>query len=412
MVYSLDRFGRTLIGALEIIERLHAEDKVFASVSDSFDITSDTGRLVLKIMLSLAEFERDRIKTRWRDAKNNAVLNRNVHISATPPYGYRRKELVNAKGNGYLGKLIIHPDEGPIVADIFERRAVGESYGSITRWLESTDAPSARGGGWNISTVQGIVANNVYLGIARGGLIGTPTNPDAHDPLTDPATWHAAQRAVAPRRASAKGTTHPALAAGLVRCATCRFTTSVTPNKGGSFNADGTGDFNYLCDRPWRGGGCERPATIGAATRMNGAPTVDEVIAERVLARLDTEPVGFREVDTLGEDLQALEEEWIAAHARADECSLDFDLEEQIGHDRWLKRSAALNQLAEEKLRALSEERHRVERRYPSAAPPASSLTTGATGASRPMRNAASSRAWSRWCSCASPRTGRSGRAG
>ena len=91
---------------------------------------------------------------------------------------------------------------------------------------------------------------------------------------------------------------------------------------------------------------------------MNGAPTIDDVIAERVLARLDTEPVGFREVDTLGEDLQALEEEWIAAHARADECSLDFDLEEQIGHDRWVKRCAALNQLAEEKLRALAEERH------------------------------------------------------
>ena len=139
VVYSLDRFGRTLIGALEIIERLHAEGKVFASVSDSFDITSDTGRLVLKIMLSLAEFERDRIKTRWRDAqKSNAVLKRNVHISATPRTEFRREELADTKGAVFLGKLIIHPDEGPVVTDIIEHRAVGESYGSIVRWLEET----------------------------------------------------------------------------------------------------------------------------------------------------------------------------------------------------------------------------------------------------------------------------------
>src|SRR5262249_52920439 len=40
VVYRLDRFGRTLRGALELIDRIQQQEALFASVSDGFDITT------------------------------------------------------------------------------------------------------------------------------------------------------------------------------------------------------------------------------------------------------------------------------------------------------------------------------------------------------------------------------------
>src|SRR6516162_1585560 len=42
VVFRLDRFGRTLVGALALIEQIHERDGLFASVSDGFDITQET----------------------------------------------------------------------------------------------------------------------------------------------------------------------------------------------------------------------------------------------------------------------------------------------------------------------------------------------------------------------------------
>ena len=41
-------------------------------------------------MLSFAEFERDRIRTRWDDAQRNAVA-RGIHGGAQPPAGYGKR---------------------------------------------------------------------------------------------------------------------------------------------------------------------------------------------------------------------------------------------------------------------------------------------------------------------------------
>ena len=84
VVYRLDRFGRTLVGSLDLIDRIRNAGALFASVSDSFDITTETGRLVLNIMLSIAQYERERIGTNWRKARTRAV-GRGLHISGTLP---------------------------------------------------------------------------------------------------------------------------------------------------------------------------------------------------------------------------------------------------------------------------------------------------------------------------------------
>ena len=360
VVYRLDRFGRTLIGALTIIERLHAEGKVFASVMDNFDITTENGRLVLRIMLSLGQYERERIQSTWRTAKNNAV-ERGWHLSAKRPFGYQREELFNTKGEPYLGGLVVDPIEGPIVTKLFERRAAGDTWSELAKWLRSTGVLTSRGGTtWGTRTLSSIIANRVYLGVAGGGAAGF-TKADAHPALTDPATWHAAGQRTgrAPKR-PAGGTNHPAVGVGVVRCAGCRYVANVAidPNAKRAGRANDRLDFNYICYRKDTSADCDH-RLVAPACRGNGGATVDDVIAERVLARYVAR-IGFQALDTETDDLEALEADWLQASGRAEECALDFALEQEIGTPAWRKRSAALRQIADEKFQALTQAKQRA----------------------------------------------------
>src|SRR4051812_32988475 len=62
VVSKLDRFGRSFVDSLAAIERIRAAGGVFASVEDGFDLSTDTGRLVMRIMFSMAEWELDRVR--------------------------------------------------------------------------------------------------------------------------------------------------------------------------------------------------------------------------------------------------------------------------------------------------------------------------------------------------------------
>lgn len=118
-VARLDRFGRTLVDGVQQIDRIHKAGGTFASVADGFDISTDTGRLVLRIMLSLAEFELDRVRSNWEDARARAVA-RGIHPCATPPFGYRRASD---------GRLEPDPDTAPLVAELYAHRSRGGLYG-------------------------------------------------------------------------------------------------------------------------------------------------------------------------------------------------------------------------------------------------------------------------------------------
>lgn len=64
VVWRLDRFGRNLRHLVVTIEELTAAGIAFVSLGESIDTTSPTGRLMLGILGSFAEFERERIRER------------------------------------------------------------------------------------------------------------------------------------------------------------------------------------------------------------------------------------------------------------------------------------------------------------------------------------------------------------
>ena len=62
--WRLDRFGRSLRALIIAIEELNAAGVSFVSMGENIDTASPTGRLLLGIMGSFAQFERERIRER------------------------------------------------------------------------------------------------------------------------------------------------------------------------------------------------------------------------------------------------------------------------------------------------------------------------------------------------------------
>lgn len=65
---KLDRLTRSVSNFVELMDRFNDEGKALISVRDSLDTTSAGGRLVANIMASVAQWEREIISERTRDA--------------------------------------------------------------------------------------------------------------------------------------------------------------------------------------------------------------------------------------------------------------------------------------------------------------------------------------------------------
>ena len=57
--------------------------------SESFDVTTEGGRLGVRIMLALAQFDFERTSAAWRTACEHAI-SRGLHFGGTPGMGYRK----------------------------------------------------------------------------------------------------------------------------------------------------------------------------------------------------------------------------------------------------------------------------------------------------------------------------------
>jgi hypothetical protein len=171
-------------------------------------------------MFSMAEYELDRVRRGWYDARARAVM-RGIHPSARTPFGYFREQRGTTPTGApkYVGPLLKDLRTAPLVAELYQRRVeLHASHSELARWLTSLGVPTSAGrSSWSQRGVRDIIANRVYLGIAYAG---DAENADAHPPLIDRETWRLAQRAGQRTHPRAL---HPSPLSGLMRCAGCRY---------------------------------------------------------------------------------------------------------------------------------------------------------------------------------------------
>lgn len=87
VVYKIDRLTRSLADFARIVEVFEKHDCSFVSVTQSFNTTGSMGKLMLNVLLSFAQFEREVTGERIRD-KIAASKARGMWMGGIPPLGY------------------------------------------------------------------------------------------------------------------------------------------------------------------------------------------------------------------------------------------------------------------------------------------------------------------------------------
>src|SRR5499433_1803276 len=119
VVYKVDRLTRSLADFAKLIELFDRHGVSFVSVTQQFNTTTSMGRLMLNMLLSFAQFEREVTGERIRD-KIAASKKKGLWMGGTPPLGYELKD----------GKLLIVEEEAERVRTIFRRYL---ELGSVNR---------------------------------------------------------------------------------------------------------------------------------------------------------------------------------------------------------------------------------------------------------------------------------------
>ncbi|MDP9049506.1 MAG: recombinase family protein [Acidobacteriota bacterium] len=124
---------------------------------------SPTHNLLVNILGSFAEFERELIMDRTRRGRRHKVEARQEFIGCIPPYGYRYAPGDKMKG---AGQLTIHAEEAAVVREMYKWVDVdGLSVRQVALRLERERIRPRKGAtNWQGSSVRRILRASVYTG--------------------------------------------------------------------------------------------------------------------------------------------------------------------------------------------------------------------------------------------------------
>jgi DNA invertase Pin-like site-specific DNA recombinase len=101
--------------------------------------------MVMNILATLAQWERDIISERTRDAM--LFLKKDLKLVGAVPFGYDCND----------GSLSPNPEEAAVVQKMVALRKRGRSYQKIAAHLNAKEIPSKNGGKWHPKTVMSIL---------------------------------------------------------------------------------------------------------------------------------------------------------------------------------------------------------------------------------------------------------------
>ena len=149
VVYSLSRLARSTADTLAIAAELEKSNADLVSLSEKIDTTTAAGRMVFRLLASLAEFERDQVSERTKMALAHKKW-RGERVGRVP-LGF---ELA-ADGK----TLVPVAAELAVVKLVAELWAKGMSLRAIAAELDRQGVPTKAGQGkWQRSTIQRLVA--------------------------------------------------------------------------------------------------------------------------------------------------------------------------------------------------------------------------------------------------------------
>ena len=154
LVVKLDRLTRSVRDLGTLVEDYFAAGRwALLSVADSIDTRSAAGRLVLNVLASVAQWEREATAERTRDALAH-LRSEGVRLGGAA-LGWERGEAVDAAGRRVV---VAVEDVAGTVARILALKADGLTLRGIAEILAAEGRSTKAGGRWHATTVQRVIA--------------------------------------------------------------------------------------------------------------------------------------------------------------------------------------------------------------------------------------------------------------
>ena len=185
VVYKIDRLTRSLADFSKMVEVFERNNVSFVSVTQQFNTTTSMGRLMLNVLLSFAQFEREVTGERIRD-KIAAAKRKGMWMGGVPPLGY---DVVNRV-------LVINEAEAAVVRRVFEEMlTIGSptqiaanltAEGITTKAWTTQDGQTRSGARIDKKYLHKLLRHRIYLGeLSHKG----NWYPGAHPAIIDHGLW-------------------------------------------------------------------------------------------------------------------------------------------------------------------------------------------------------------------------------
>lgn len=188
VVYKIDRLTRSLLDFVRLIEIFDRRAVGLVSVSQAFDTADSMGRMILNVLLTFSQFERELIAERVRDSIRSRKRHGRIH-GGLAPFGYDFRD----------GELQVVDAEAEIVRFIYATFLRLGTYTSVMTAVREARLCSSfktarngtvRGGRpMSPGSVYNVLRNPIYVGEIRGH---GRTWPGRHAPIIDRSMWDAA----------------------------------------------------------------------------------------------------------------------------------------------------------------------------------------------------------------------------
>lgn len=155
IVWKLSRISRNVVDLLMLLREFEQYNVQFISYSEQFDTNTPVGKLLITVLASVAEFERETISDNVKTALSyRANLGK---PTATQVLGYLRKDQ----------KLIVIQSEADLVRHIFSEYLDCFNYSEVARRINAKGYSGKRGKKFKANQIRTIITNPLYIGINR-----------------------------------------------------------------------------------------------------------------------------------------------------------------------------------------------------------------------------------------------------
>lgn len=188
LIWKLSRLSRSLLDLLNVTDLLKKHNVSLVSHSEHFDTSTPIGKMLLQLLGSIAEFERNTLIENVRMGMNQRFISGLSKSSI--PFGYIHTEDK---------KITTDVEKAALVKEIFRRFNEGEKISAIVDYLNASGCKNRVGGIWRQEVVSKMLQNEFYLGYVTTGRKDLKDSiyekkMGVHEPIIDEVLYETVQK--------------------------------------------------------------------------------------------------------------------------------------------------------------------------------------------------------------------------